>query len=207
MRNPYCRSRQHPAEWMDRKAGSRALAARTAGGVVAVMMLSAPAIAQTSAVDAFAVKLASPYKVAPSSHPINDSTFAITTSAEKPRPSSSDKVLCKAGFKLAPQNAKLSQAQINSFVGSDQWRQGSRATISRGFKIESDAGFNDKGVAGHEFVAVPLQGPDASRTRVYLTIAETPAGRTSMSCATFVEDFAAALPAFRAIRAAITMPR
>lgn len=171
------------------------------------MLMLAPAQAQTRASELFAVTLGSPFKVTPSVHSGNDRTLAITSSAERPRPSNTDKVLCKAAFKAAPQNGTLTQAAINAHVQDGKWRQAARTALGQVFKLEPETPFMDKGIAGIEFVGAPAAGPDASRVRVYLTLAETPAGRTSLSCATFVEDLPAALPVFRTVRGAITMPK
>ncbi|HRJ69720.1 MAG TPA: hypothetical protein PK812_08930 [Beijerinckiaceae bacterium] len=179
---------------------------RLFAALLAVVLIGVPAAAQSDPAARFAARPPAPFTVAPSSHPGNDRALVINSRSGKPTAANADGTLCKAAFKAAPSNAKLSQQQINGMMSTPEWRQNARAALEQAFSVNSGAVFSQAGVSGLEFVGTPKIGPGAAKTRVYLSMAETPAGRTTLSCATLASELETALPVFRAIRASLTMP-
>jgi hypothetical protein len=129
-----------------------------------------------------------------------------TVSGEPPIAGTGD-YLCEAGFASAPQNAGLTQAQINAALSKPGWSEMAQNTMSAVFTFTRTERFELAGATGYEFVATPRLGPDAENVRVVLFMLETPRGRTVLSCATFADKLKGALPVFRTIRDGVTPPR
>lgn len=183
---------------------------RLAGAVAVLAAGLAPAGADTQAADpvpGYRVALPASYVVTPSQHPQNDKVLAIRSKTGMPRAANTDGTLCSAAFRQAPQNARLSQSAINRHLNGEAFRGVMRTTVGAAFTIERETPFTDSGVAGIEIIGTPKHGPGAAGTRIILAIAETPKGRSTLSCAVPASDLATALEALRAIRKAITIPK
>jgi hypothetical protein len=132
-------------------------------------------------------------------------TFGVSMVSGTPAPSAGSTHLCQIGFQPARQNADFSQDEINAYLSEPEWVEMAQGTMSTIFNFEASERFEQDGLVGHEFIAVP-QAETAQDVRVVLTTFETPAGRSSISCATDVETLDAALEIFRTIRRSIVPP-
>jgi hypothetical protein len=66
--------------------------------------------------------------------------------------------------------------------------------------------FDHQGYTGIEMTITPKAGPAAESIRMFVSTVETPKGRTALICIAEKHSIAAALPQFRAVRAAIRAP-
>ncbi|WP_417310094.1 hypothetical protein [Devosia sp.] len=136
-----------------------------------------------------------------------DAMFGFTARSGTPPIAGNSGYLCAVNFTAAPQNGDLSQAEINEMIISDNWQEMSRSILSQVMIIDTAEPFMRDGVRGFEFTATPRVGPDAQAVRLYLTMLETPKGRTAQSCATTRDAFETALPMFRELRDGTTPPK
>lgn len=136
-----------------------------------------------------------------------DVTINIVSTTGVPPSGNSNGVLCGVAFKAAAVNESLTQAQLNELIGAPEWATGAKERMSAVFDFTSSQKVDLAGVTGVEFWARPKMGPRSSEVSVYLVMFETPKGRTTMSCATWLDKADEAKPHFAAIRNSITLPR
>jgi hypothetical protein len=117
---------------------------------------------------------------------------------------------CQLAFAPAPQNARLSQTEINALISQPDWQQSARATLEVVYDITS-AGTADYG----PIRAMVMQGdikprrelpPRSQQIRSYFTIMETPRGRTTLVCVAEKADFNALQPEFEMMARGVTAP-
>jgi hypothetical protein len=173
----------------------------------AALGLAAPALAFDDAATGFAVRPQHPFVVTPAMHRSFDVGVAVDDSSGRIPIAGAGEHLCQAGFKAAPQNAELSQAEINAFVRRPEWKNVVKATFGLAFEMMAIRNVRVAGVGGVEIEARPKFGPNAKDARAYATILETPKGRVSLVCVTTAEAYRSAKLAFRAIRNTVTPPR
>ena len=177
--------------------------------VLAALRGAAPARAKEAVSDAatgFALTLPEGMTAQRVERPDQAVTFAVTSSRPLPRLPASSAHLCQLGYREAPANAALTQAQINAMALREDRQDSVRATVGRAFRVEAMRPFELGGARGLEIVGEPLAGPGAAEVRVVLSLLETPRGRLTMSCATQAADLDAALDAVRALRAGARLP-
>jgi len=137
--------------------------------------------------------------------PPYSANFGIKSASDTPANFDGEAWLCQVSFADAPQNADLSQDEINDMVTSAEWLQLAKDSMAPVFDFEDDSAFELAGFNGHEFVAVPRQ-PGAENVRLVLSMLETSKGRTAISCVASSDTLEDALPVFRTIRDAVTPP-
>lgn len=115
------------------------------------------------------------------------------------------KYLCEVGFQPGPQNADLTQDEINATLAAPEWVAMAQGRMSSIFEFDGTEQFELAGATGYQFIAIPKQA-GAEDVRVVLTMIETPKGRTAISCATNEQQLDQALPVFRTIRQGVTPP-
>ncbi|MBL8590853.1 MAG: hypothetical protein JNK46_20145 [Methylobacteriaceae bacterium] len=171
--------------------------------------LAAPAAAQGFRDEAtgFAVNPPAPFVAQATTRRQFDVGAGISPTTGVPPIAGTGKYLCEAGFKAAPQNAGLTQAEINALSAGKEWRDIARAMFGVVFHVDAMRSARIGAIAGVEIEARPKFGPDYENARVFAAIHETPKGRVTMICSTTKAAWAKALPAFRAVRATITAPK
>ena len=117
---------------------------------------------------------------------------------------------CKIAFQAAPQNAGLTQPEINAFTQKKEWTELIRATLSLRYDVASVMPFEQGGLAGAAVVAdfKTTEGePKTAELRSYLVLIDTPKGRTTVVCVGDKAGFDARKPEFEAIARAVSPPR
>lgn len=155
----------------------------------------------------FAVRPQAPFVVTPATRAQFDIAVDVNSRTGRPAPAGASSALCAAGFKSAPQNAHLTQAEINAAAGAPAYHDSVKTGLSPVFAVETIRNVRIGAVLGVETIARPKLGPDAANVRVYQTIHETPKGRVTLVCSTTKKDWDDALLSFRAIRNSIAIPK
>lgn len=136
-----------------------------------------------------------------------DPRYAVVYAVQK---SGEDDTGCKVAFQAAPQNAELTQADINAFTQKKEWTDLIKATLALRYDVASVEPFEQGGLAGAAVVAdfKPAEGaPQAAQVRSYLVLVDTPKGRTTVVCVGEKANFDARKPEFEAIARAVSPPR
>ena len=181
-------------------------------GVLATLLALGPLNGTAAAADVsdpatgFAVSLPAGMSAVRAERPDQAATFGIRSDRAVPRMAPGSANLCQVAFRPAPQNAELTQGQINEMALGQPGQDNVRAAVGRTFRIEALEPFELRGARGLEIVGVPLAGPGAEGVRVVLSLLETPRGRLTMSCATGADDLEPGLRAFRELRDGVRMP-
>jgi hypothetical protein len=139
-----------------------------------------------------------------------DIATGVNPAGPPPRRMGQDTHVCVAGFKAQPENAALSKRQFDAFMDTEAFLDNLKAAYHRTgvLRVASAEQFSLAGYRGWELRLEPVSGPpEAMMVRSMISIIETPKGRTSIRCVTHVDDFAAALLQFRAIRASVNLPK
>ena len=131
--------------------------------------------------------------------------FGVKSASGTPANFEGEAYLCQVSFAPAPQNADLSQEEINAMLTSPEWLDLAKQSMEPVFTFEEDSGFELAGFNGHEFIAVPKQ-EGAEDVRLVLSMLETSKGRTAISCVAHADTLAETLDTFRAIRDGVTPP-
>lgn len=119
---------------------------------------------------------------------------------------------CRASYSPAPQNAALSQKDINATVRTPGWQEKVKRTLSGLYDIRSEQIVDVRGVATVVIVGDFKDTPGAAgsarmkEVRTWLAMEETPRGRTSLSCVGDKAGFEARALEFRAVLEGITVP-
>ncbi|MEZ5841334.1 MAG: hypothetical protein R3D02_13215 [Hyphomicrobiales bacterium] len=135
-----------------------------------------------------------------------DTVLDIRSKTGEPPANPEKNPLCTVGFKAAEANEGLTQDEINAFIVTPDWREMVAGTLGLFFDIDKDGSFDAGKIKGGEFLLRPKAGPGHENARVFMSIAETPRGRTTLVCATTAAAFDKAIPAFRKIRAGVAIP-
>lgn len=152
----------------------------------------------------FAVDPPPPFAVAPARSTTYDVAVVINSLSGSPPLGEGDNSLCEAGYKGQAEPAGLTQEEINLEVARPEWLDGVAAALSQSFEVTGRQTFVLGGATGVELVGRPKHG--APGAGVFISMIDTPAGRTTLNCATRIEALAGALNPFRQIRASITPP-
>ncbi|WEK51751.1 MAG: hypothetical protein P0Y66_07175 [Candidatus Kaistia colombiensis] len=119
---------------------------------------------------------------------------------ELPRAGTS-KSLCGVGLKTQPDDVRaLDPAALNAPEMIEQQVAAVRLTLGMMGRVNAVApmGFGN-GVRGVAAIVMPQFGPDHAKVRQFIAIAETPAYRISLSCATTAAAIDKARPLFEAL--------
>ncbi|MGX9964413.1 hypothetical protein ACVFYP_13870 [Roseomonas sp. F4] len=118
---------------------------------------------------------------------------------------------CQVAFAEAPQNAGLSQAQLNETMQAPEWRETVIRTMSALYDIQHQETYRQGDVVGllMEGMIRPRDGipARAQEIRTLFTILETPRGRTTTVCVGEVDGFAERRPEFLAVAKGTEPPR
>jgi hypothetical protein len=118
---------------------------------------------------------------------------------------------CRVAFQPVPQNARLTQDDINAFTATPEWPDLVRTTLSRLYEIISLVPFEHAGVRGAvvvgDFKLPPNAPPRGGEIRSWLALLETPKGRTSVACVAEKTSFDARRGEFDAVTHAVTLPK
>jgi protein TonB len=180
---------------------------RTIGWAAVWCAAMSPALAFEDPATGFAVRTRRPFLVTPSDRPQFDVGVGLDDADGRIPIAGTGRHLCEAGFKAAPQNASLTQTQINAVASAPEWRNLVKSTFELGFKVTAIRNVRIANVVGAEIEAIPKTGPGAADARAYATLHETPKGRVTLVCVTTAKAYPKALASFRAVRDAITPPK
>ncbi|KKB76041.1 hypothetical protein VW35_20160 [Devosia soli] len=172
----------------------------------ASLAIAAPALAAEDEATGLGVNLSDDFIVeATPPQAQYSANFGVKSASGTPANFEGEAYLCQVSFAPAPQNADLSQEEINTMVGSPEWVDMAKQSMSPVFTFEDDTAFELAGYNGHEFIAVPKQ-EGAENVRLVLSMLETAKGRTAISCVADAETLDEAIDAFRTIRDGVTPP-
>jgi hypothetical protein len=175
--------------------------------VLAFLIALAPAIAQPISDQATGLAVNSPpgYVVKPAPPSGN---YTVAFDVKKPDDKDTG---CRVGFQPAPQNASLTQEEINEHTAKPDWADLVRSTLSRLYEVMSLDRFEHAGVQGAvvigDFRLPPSAPPRASEVRSWLVMLETPKGRTSVVCVGEKTSFEARRSEFTAVARGVTLPK
>ncbi|MFD1333198.1 hypothetical protein ACFQ4O_14460 [Methylopila musalis] len=134
--------------------------------------------------------------------------YAAAFDIRKPDPSEPG---CRVGFQESPQNAGLTQDQINAFTAKKEWNDLIRATLALYYDVVSVEPFEQAGLAGAAVVGdiKPAEGqpPANVNARSYFVLLDTPRGRTTVVCVTAKEQFDRRRAEFEAVARSVQPPR
>lgn len=111
--------------------------------------------------------------------------------------------ICVAAFQPFPENASMTQAELNALVPERAALM--ETEMAQGMRFEAREPFTFKDIAGYRFVVTPL-GPLTAKMRIVLYVMETPRGRTVVNCSGNAETLARAMPTYDLIRDGVTPP-
>jgi len=178
---------------------------------VTLLLLAAAILAQPAAAAAyvdgptgFSVDPPAPFIVAPAKSQSYDLAVIINSTTGVPSLGAGDNFLCQVGYKSLPDNNDFTQDEINLQQEQPERLDGVADALSRSFAVTGKATFVLHGATGLELIGKPK---DPSKTSgVFMSMIETPQGRTTLNCATRPEEIDKAVDQFRLIRASITPP-
>lgn len=135
--------------------------------------------------------------------PNQKARFAVKTPADRDTG-------CQVAFTPAPQNKRLTQAQIDGMMRGEEWRDKARAALSNMYDVTDmlpfRAGKREGLVVVGDFKERPGLPPRASLVRTLFVIQETPKGRTSTVCVGEKDGFEQKQKEFLAVAAGATPP-
>ena len=137
----------------------------------------------------------------------NDVMFGFNPRSGFPPIAGNGAFVCAVNFTLAPGNADLTQDEINAMISSNAWQAMTRDILETELVLADAEPFVVEGVQGVAFTGMPTIGEGAENVRLYLTMLETPRGRTAQTCVTTRAAFDDALPMFRELRDGISPPK
>lgn len=119
---------------------------------------------------------------------------------------------CQTAYSAAPQNARLSQAEINALALTPGWQNVAKATLnSTIYEVLSAERFDHDGLTGlmmtADFKNDPRLPPRSQQLRSFFAILETPRGRTTTVCVGEKADFATRQAEFLNVARGATAPR
>ncbi len=169
----------------------------------AVAFIAVPAAAFVDEETGLSVEPPAPFEAAAGKpRPNYDIVVTIRSTTGKPTAAGSDGNVCGVAYKQAPQNASLSQADINERLTKPEWMEVIKAPFQAWSTIERTEVFEQDGAKGVEFTVAPKAGPNHESVRMYLALWETPKGRVVVSCAIKADELPQALAELQSIRRA-----
>jgi hypothetical protein len=147
---------------------------------------------------------AAPFVVQPAKSRSYDIAVVVNSLTGTPSLGIGDTYLCQIGYKAIPENADLAQEEINLQVQKPEWLDNAAQALSQAFDIVGKTSFVLDGATGVELIGKPKDPAHASG--IFVSIIDTPKGRTTLNCATPSGELDNAVAQFRLIRAGITPP-
>lgn len=118
---------------------------------------------------------------------------------------------CQVAFEPLPQNARLTQAEINKIAGEPDWRERARWSIISFSDVSEEQAYSQDGISGLSLVAEmkpSFAAPDrAKNLRHFMTVLETPKGRTTTVCTAEKANFEARRTGFLEVVRGVEPPR
>ena len=115
--------------------------------------------------------------------------------------------VCMVNFIRRRSPEPTSRETLNAMVADPRWqRMAKDAMAQQAFDIQRSELFSLQGYRGIEMQGQLKNNPRARETLAFVSRISSVKGSTIMTCTTRSADFDEALPQFRAIRAAITLP-
>ncbi|HWX48654.1 MAG TPA: hypothetical protein VNZ61_11415 [Roseomonas sp.] len=118
---------------------------------------------------------------------------------------------CQIAYAPAPQNAQLTQPQINELTRTPGWQALARARLAPLYDVLEQSVFDQGGILGLKLVGDlrPREGLPARAQvlRSFFAIQETPRGRTTLVCVAEKPSFATRRAEFEALARSIVPPR
>jgi len=180
------------------------IAAALLAGVSGLLPLPAFAAGFVDEASGFKVDPPQPFVVAPAKTKSYDLAVVVNSLSGKPSLGAGDNYLCQVGYKAEPENADFAQEDINLQVEQPEWLDNAAQAMSQTFDIAGKATFVLNGATGIEIIGKSKD--PAHGSSVFVSMIDTPKGRTTLNCATRPEEMDAAVNQFRLIRATITPP-
>ena len=114
-------------------------------------------------------------------------------------------------FQPAPQNSRLSQAEINVTTAKPEWRDLVRSSLGALYNVSEIEPFEHAGIRGAAATATlkPLPGAPAlaADMQTLFILLETPRDRTNVVCVAKRQTFDARKPEFEAVARGLTVPQ
>jgi hypothetical protein len=118
---------------------------------------------------------------------------------------------CQVAFEPLPQNARLSQADINRIASEPDWRERARWSIATFSDVSEEQPYLQSGIVGVSLIAEmkpTFAAPDRAKAlRNFMAILETPKGRTTVVCTAEKEQFESRRAAFLDVVHGVEPPR
>ncbi|WP_176038690.1 hypothetical protein [Brucella tritici] len=151
----------------------------------------------------FTVEVATPFKLGqPRSERNYEQIIGVESLLKTPPHVGKRSHLCEIGFEAsAARDAKRSQAELNA-SNAIRIRTNAMVKIQNMLqgRVEKTETFEQDGATGVEFIVAPGIGPNHAGVRQYIAMVDRPAGRITVTCATYATAMLKALNAFRQIR-------
>ena len=171
------------------------------------LMLAAPAMAEPFRDAASGLMVAPPAGYTTQQGP-EHARYGVTVNVKKTEDKDTG---CRVGFQPAPQNASLSQDEINKMAVTPEREAVIRQTLSMLYDVKTFAAFEHDGVRGvmvlGEFKASPNIPPRAAELQNILYLFETPKGRTNVVCVVEKTSYEQRRGEFEALARGVTVPR
>jgi hypothetical protein len=187
-----------------RGARHERLFAALLGVAFAVWPISGQAAGFVDGASGFKVDPPAPFTVRPAKSATYDLAVVINSLTGHPSLGAGDTYLCQIGYKHQADDVALTQDEINQQVEEPDWLDNAAAALGHSFTVTSKSTFVLDGATGVELVGMPKDATHASG--VFVSMIDTPAGRTTLNCATRPEEVDSAAAAFRLLRSAIKLP-
>lgn len=117
---------------------------------------------------------------------------------------------CQVAFEPLPQNARLSQADINRIASEPDWRERARWSIATFSDVSEEQPYSQDGIVGVSMIAEmksTFAAPDRAKAlRNFMAILETPKGRTTIVCTAEKEKFDGRRAAFLDVARGVEPP-
>jgi hypothetical protein len=133
--------------------------------------------------------------------------MTLRSSTGKPAAVQEDGSLCQLMFAEDPEDTGKTQQQLNARASEQPWQQSLLDRLRAGMEVDHGQPFDLLGIRGTEFQGIRHAVGGEPKAGIYLTMLDTPKGRTVLTCATPADGFKDALATFRSIRDAIRPPR
>ncbi|WBL81353.1 hypothetical protein I3J27_13335 [Bradyrhizobium xenonodulans] len=142
-------------------------------------------------------------------HPMSlTAPFSVRASVKEPGDRDTG---CQVAFEPLPQNARLSQADINRIAGDADWRERARWSIAAFSNVSEEQPYTQSGIVGVSMIAEmkpTFAAPDRAKAlRNFMAILETAKGRTTIICTAEKEAFEHRRAAFLEAAHGVEPPR
>lgn len=146
-----------------------------------------------------------PFFVIPAKSKTYADVVGIGSTTGSPPVGRGNPFLCEIGYVPVTAYAGMTQPQLNNLANDPEWVERAASALQTHYAISSKAFFSLDNAIGAELVGTPKTASDGG-TAVFVSIVDTPAGRTTLNCATPAEAMTSALAQFRKLRDGITLP-